>query len=95
MPDNRPDEEPPREEPGGATPPEFADGQDQDAPIGHGGKTFLEHAREAVDEHDILGRLLAESERRCRESREQGPPEDPSDWVYKGGQPGYRSCPDP
>ena len=76
MPDNRAEQEPSQEETSAAMPPESADEQDQDAPIGHGGKTFLEHAKEAVDEHDILGRLLAESERRCRESREQALPEE-------------------
>ena len=54
------EKEPPREEPGIATPPKSADGQDQDAPRGHGGKTFLEHARESMEEHETLGRLLAQ-----------------------------------
>ena len=53
------EEEPHREEPGATILPEAADGQHQDGPRGHGGKTFLEHARDAMDEHDTLGRLLA------------------------------------
>ena len=60
-------------------PPESADGQDQDAPRGHGSKTFLEHARESMEEHSELGRLLAQSERQCREPQTQGPPEKLSD----------------
>ena len=75
MPDNRA-EESSQEEPGTAIPPESTDGQEQDAQRGHGGKTFLEHARESMEEHAELGRLLAESERRCSETRERGPTED-------------------
>ena len=60
MPDNRPHEEPPREEPSTASLLNSADGKDQDAPRGHGGKTFLEHARESMEEHETLGRLLAQ-----------------------------------
>ena len=77
MPDTQPGQEPPRKEPGNPTPPDSTDGQDQDAPRGHCGKTFLEHARESMEEHAELGRLLAEWERRCRESRTEGAPEDP------------------
>jgi len=62
MQDTQPEQGPPQDEPGTAIPPESADAQDQDAPRGHGGKTLLEHARESMDEHDTLGRLLAESE---------------------------------
>ena len=76
MPDNRPEGEPIREEPGIAIPPESADEQDHDALRGRGEKTFLEHARESMEEHAELGRLLAQSESRCRESRERGLPED-------------------
>jgi len=54
------EEEPHREEPSTAISPEAADGQDQGAPRGHDGKTFLKHARESMEEHDTLGRLLAQ-----------------------------------
>ncbi|MYC37031.1 MAG: hypothetical protein F4X66_08985 [Chloroflexi bacterium] len=58
MPDNRPEKEPSQEEPGTAIPPELTDEQAQDAPRGHDGKTFMEHARESMEEHETLGRLL-------------------------------------
>ena len=81
-----------QEETGAAIP---TDEQDQDAPRGHGGKTFLEHAREAMGEHAELGRLLAESERQCRESREPEQSEDLPGRPDGDNQPGRRSCPDP
>ena len=59
MPDNRAEQEPSQEEPCNLTPAESADGQNQEGPRGHGGKTFLEHARESMEEHETLGRLLA------------------------------------
>ena len=60
MPHSRKEKEPLREEPGAATFPESADEQDQDGPRGHSGKAFLEHAKEAIDEHHTPGRLLAQ-----------------------------------
>ena len=60
MPDNGPEVESSQQVPGTAMPPESAVEQDQDASRGHGGKTFLEHARESMEEHAELGRLLAE-----------------------------------
>ena len=53
-------EDQPREEPGDAIPPESADELDQDGPRGHGGKTLLEHARDAMNENAELGSLPAE-----------------------------------
>ena len=76
MPENRPEQEPPQEELHTAIPPESADEQSQEDPKGHGGRTFLEHAKESMEEHAKLGMLLAESERQCRDSLERGLPED-------------------
>ena len=52
MPDSRAGKESPREEPGNATPPEGTEGQDQDGPRGHDGKTFLHHAEDVMNEHN-------------------------------------------
>ena len=60
MPYNLADDEPPHEEPGKTMPPDAPDDQGQDSPRGHGGKTLLEHGREAMEEHAELGRLLAQ-----------------------------------
>ena len=60
MPNSRAEQGPSREEPGNAMPPESADGQDQEGPRGHDRKTFLEHARDSMNEHAELGRLLAQ-----------------------------------
>ena len=50
----------PREETGIANTSKYSDGQDQEAPKGHNGKTFLEQFRESMDEHETLVRLLAQ-----------------------------------
>ena len=60
MPNTRPEKEPSRAGPGNLTPADGTDEQEQDAQRGHGGKTFLEHARESIIEHETLGRLLAQ-----------------------------------
>lgn len=60
MPDTPAEQKRPWEEPGTAIVPEYADEQDQETPRGHGGKTFLEHARESMNEHETLGRLPAQ-----------------------------------
>ena len=60
MPNSRAEEGPTREEPGGAIPPETADEQDQGGPATNRTKTFLEHCEDAMNEHDTLGRLLAQ-----------------------------------
>ena len=52
-------EELPREEPGTAVPAEGKGGQDQDGLDTAREKTFLQHAKDAMEEHDLLGRLLA------------------------------------
>ena len=95
MTDNQAEEETTQEESGAAIVPEAADERDQDSPRGQGGKTFLRHARESMEEHAELGRLLAESVRRCRESRKRGLREDLPDRLDRDNQPGRRSCPDP
>ena len=59
MPSSRDEEEPSREEPGNAIPPEGTDEQDQDGPTTKRKKTFLEHAEDAMNEHKTLGKLLA------------------------------------
>ena len=95
MPNTPAEEEPPKEEPGTATPPEGADAQAHDSPRGHGGKAFLEHLEDSMNEHETLGRLLAESQRQCRESRTEELPEDLPGRLDKGDPPRRRSCPDP
>ena len=61
MPDSPAEQEPPRDELGNPTPADGTDGQDQEAPTGHCGKTFIEHFRESMEEHAEPGRLPAES----------------------------------
>ena len=41
-------------------PPEGADEQDQEDPTTKREKTFLEHAKDAMDEHETLGKLLGQ-----------------------------------
>ena len=60
MPSDLTEEEPSQEESGPAIPPASADGQHQGGLKGHCGKTFLEHSRDAMDEHDTLGSPLAQ-----------------------------------
>ena len=48
-----------QEEPVGNIPAEGADEQDQDD-LTAKRRTFLEHAKEAMDEHETLDRLLAQ-----------------------------------
>ena len=60
MSNSRAEEEPSREEPGYATPPEGTDEQEQDGPATNRKKTFLEHCEDAMNEHKTLGRLLAQ-----------------------------------
>ena len=60
MPTGPAEQQPAREEPGDPALAESADRQDQDAPRCHGGKTLPEHFKDAMNEHDILGRLLAQ-----------------------------------
>ncbi len=60
MTNSRAEEGPSREESGGAVPPEAADEQDQDGPTTNRKKTFLQHAEDAMEEHETLGRLLAQ-----------------------------------
>ena len=60
MPNSPAEQEPSQEEPSNSIPPEGANKQEQDGPRGHGGKTFMEHAKEAIDEHHTPGRLLAQ-----------------------------------
>ena len=50
MPHRRSEEEPPHEETGNAVHVEGAKEQEQDAPRGHGGETFMEHPKGATDE---------------------------------------------
>ena len=95
MPHNPAEEGPSREEPGNPIPSESADEQDQDCPRGYEGKAFLEHLEDSMNEHETLGRLLAESERQCRESRTERLPEDLPGRLDKGDPPRRRSCPDP
>ena len=59
-PNSRAEEEPSREEPGNAISPESADEQEQDGPATNRKKTFLEHCEDAVNEHETLGRHLAQ-----------------------------------
>ena len=92
MPNSRAEEEPPREEPGDATPPESADEQGKTLRRATAGKTFLEHGEDSMNEHDTLLRLLTESERQCRESRTQGLPGDLPGRRDRDDQPGRRSC---
>ena len=59
-----------QEEPGNAIPPEGneeQDQRDQDHQNTHREKTSLVPAMDAMNEHDLLSRLLAGSEGRCRE----------------------------
>ncbi len=95
MPNRTAEEESTPEEPHATTTPKATDEQDQDGPRGHDGKSFMEHAHDVMEEHETLLRLLAESERQCRESRTQGLPDDLPDRVDGDDQPGCRSCPDP
>ena len=60
MPSSRAEKEPSREEPGSTIPPADADEQDQDGPTTSHKKTFLQQAKDAMDEHETLGRLLAQ-----------------------------------
>lgn len=84
MPDTRPGEEPTPEEPGNATPSESADERED----------FPETRRESMEEYAELGRLLAEWEKRCRESRELEQPEDLPHQPDSDAQHGRRGCPD-
>ena len=59
MPNSRAEEGPSPEEPGRAT-AEGKGGQNQDGAATNREKTFLEHARDSMDEHDLLGRLLGQ-----------------------------------
>ena len=45
MPNSPAEQEPSQEEPSNSIPPEGANKQEQDGPRGHGGKTFMEHAK--------------------------------------------------
>ena len=60
MPHNRAEKELSREEPGNANSPDGAGEQDQDGPTMNRKKTFLEHREDAMNEHVLLGRLLAQ-----------------------------------
>ena len=60
MPNTPTEQEPAPDEPGDAIPPEGANEQEQDAPRGHAGKTFLEHGEDVMNEHAELLRLLAQ-----------------------------------
>ena len=53
-------EERPQEKLGAAILPDAAGEHDQDGPKGHGGRTFMEHARDAMDEHAEPGGILAQ-----------------------------------
>ena len=94
MPNGRPEEKTTPEEPA-AIPPESADEQDQDTPRGRGGKAFLEHFRESMEEHTELARLLAESERLCREPRTERVPGELPARLDSDNQPGRQNCPKP
>ena len=59
MPSSPAEDQPSREDPGNAIPPEGADEQDQHGPTAYREKTFLEHLEDAMNEHAELGRLLA------------------------------------
>ena len=59
LPNSRAGKQPFREEYSNANYPETAGEQEQDGPRGHDGKTFMEHAHEAIDEHTERGRFLA------------------------------------
>ena len=58
MPNSPAEEEPSRRDSDATIPPEGAAEQEQEGPGGHEGKTFTEHARESMEEHAELGRLL-------------------------------------
>ena len=63
MPDYRTEEEPPHEEPGNTFVPEVAGEQEQDGPATEREITFLRHAEDAMNEHDLLGMLLGTCDR--------------------------------
>ena len=60
MPHNPAEEGPSREEPGNPIPPESADEQDHDGSATYRDKTFMEHFEDATNEHETLGKLLAQ-----------------------------------
>ena len=60
MPDTPEEEEPSRRDNGDAIPPEGANEQDHDGPATYRDKTFMEHFEDATNEHETLGRLLAQ-----------------------------------
>ena len=60
MPHSRAEEEPSRENPGNYMPPEGADERGQLNPTTNKEKTFLEHAEDSMNEHDLMGRLRAQ-----------------------------------
>ena len=60
MPNSRAEKEPSRDKPGNTIIPETAGEQEQGDPATNRKKTFRQHAEDATDKHDLLGRLLAQ-----------------------------------
>ena len=87
MPDYQSDAEPPRAEPGKATVPESTDGQNQDGPRDHGGKTFQEHARDVMNRHaDCSGSSLSRKDSAVNRERRDGKKTSRARWT-KGTNP--------
>ncbi len=63
MPNSRAEKEPSREKPGTTIPPETAGEQDQEGSAAKREITFLRHAEDAMNEHDLLGMLLGACDR--------------------------------